>query len=52
LGKRALVEGLGNPFAFFTLYSKAAGQKGLGTPAFSEDSLRFFQDLGKRYVVD
>ena len=50
LGKETLVEDIGNPFAFFRLYKKAADKKGGNTPTFSDKAIDFIQSLEKRYI--
>ncbi len=50
LGKGTLVKDIGNPFAFFRLYKKAADKKGGKTPNFSEKSILFIRSLEQRYI--
>jgi hypothetical protein len=50
LGKNALVEEVGNPFAFFRLYKRAADKKGGDTPTFSDKAIGFIRSLEERYI--
>jgi len=50
LGKDALVKDIGNPFAFFRLYNRAAGKKGDEATTFSEKTIRFIRWLEEKYV--
>jgi hypothetical protein len=50
LGKDALVKAIGNPFAFFRLYKKAADKKGGATPTFSQKVIHFILMLEERHI--
>lgn len=50
LGKERLVKEIGNPFAFFRLYKKAADKKRGDSPTFSEKAMRFIHTLETRYI--
>ena len=51
LGKRALIEQIGNPFAFFRLFNQAAKMKGNDYPIFHKKSINFLSQLEERYKI-
>jgi hypothetical protein len=50
MGKEILVEHIGNPFAFFRLYKRAADKKGGKTATFSDKAIDFIRSLETRYI--
>jgi len=52
LGKKALVEDAGNPFAFVRKFHRAAGKKGPACGSFSDAAMSVVKRLEKKYVID
>jgi len=50
LGREPLIDEIGNPFRFFSLYKQAADMKGGGTPSFSDSAIELIQELEGRYL--
>lgn len=50
LGKEELINKAGNPFAFYSLYNRAAEKAGGDTPIFSEEALQAINDLEEKYA--
>jgi len=52
LGKEAVYEDIGDPFAFFERYNEAASRKPGAYPVFSEASLRFIAELKAQFGTE
>jgi hypothetical protein len=50
LGRGPLIDEIGNPFCFFSLYKQAADMKGGDTPSFSDSAIELVQELEERYL--